>query len=443
MNAVRFIHGLRFEDLPAEVVAQAKRCLLDLVGVAAAGRSTELSRIVHGHAVRHMGSGEGPSARLLFDGRRASPAGAAFAGAFTIDSFDAHDGHPLTKGHAGVAILPALLAFADSETPAEGRELIARLVLGYEVAIRAGIALHASVPDYHTSGAWNALACAALGARALGLDEARTRHALGIAEYHGPRSQMMRVIAHPTMLKDGSGQGAFAGVSAAYLALDGFTGAPAITVEADDQAPLWDDLGGRWRIMEQYFKPYPVCRWAQPAIEAAAGLVAKAAVPPDQIARVTIETFSHSVALGKAAPATTEEAQYAIGFPVAAYLVKGRVGAAEIDREGLRDPATLAMLERIDLKEEPAFSARFPVDRLSRVTLRLADGRILVSPDTIARGNPENPLSDREISAKFDLLAAALSGSVRRAIPEAVDALDRDPGAAARLRELVLGQPLD
>src|SRR3546814_7985834 len=84
--------------------------------------------------------------------------------------------------------------------------------MGYEVATRAGIVLHGSVSDYHTSGAWNALGVAAVASRLLGLDRERTRHAIGIAEYHGPRSQMMRCIDHPTMLKDGSGWGAFAGV---------------------------------------------------------------------------------------------------------------------------------------------------------------------------------------------------------------------------------------
>ena len=98
------------------------------------------------------------------------------------------------------------------------------------------------------------------------LDEEATRHALGIAEYHGPRSQMMRCIDHPTMVKDGSGWGALAGVSAAYLAAEGFTGAPAVLV--DDHPEIWGSLGARWAIMEQYLKPYPVCRWAQPAVEA-------------------------------------------------------------------------------------------------------------------------------------------------------------------------------
>jgi 2-methylcitrate dehydratase PrpD len=81
------------------------------------------------------------------------------------------------------------------------------------------------------------------------LDRAQTREAIGIAEYHGPRGQMMRLVDQPTMVKDGSGWGTMAGVSAAYLAAEGFTGAPAVTVEGDDAADLWDDLGQTWRIV--------------------------------------------------------------------------------------------------------------------------------------------------------------------------------------------------
>lgn len=411
-DPVDFIHGLTFSRLPAEVVHQARRCLLDLVGVAISGRQTQLSRIAHDFAIDHLGAGR-KGARLLFDGRRVSAAGAAFAGATTIDSFDAHDGHALTKGHAGVAILPALLAVADAEglledSALDGEALLTCLVLGYEIATRAGIALHASAHDYHTSGAWNTLGCAAVAARLLGLDRERTRHALGIAEYHGPRSQMMRCIDHPTMVKDGSGWGALAGVSAAYLARDGFTGASAITMEAPDQAAIWADLGERWLILDQYFKPWPVCRWAQPAIEAASRLLAGHALAASDIERVEVETFHEAVRLGAQLPTTTEAAQYAIGYPLAAYIVRGQLGADEIGADGLGDPAIRDMLLRVRLIEETEFSRRFPVERLARLRLVLKSGQIVESAAMAARGDRACPLSDADLLAKFDFATAAL-----------------------------------
>jgi len=251
-----FLTGFRLEDAPPPVVHQAKRCLLDLIGVAAAASGLEIARISGLVAGTQFG---GAAARLPFDGRRASEAGVALHTAMTIDGFDAHDGHPLTKGHAGCNVLAGLLAFAGDGAGLSGGDALGHLVAGYEIAIRAGIALHATASDYHTSGAWGAVAVAGVGSRVLGLDPVRTREALGIAEYYGPRSQMMRVIDHPTMVKDGSGWGAMVGAVAALLAREGFTGAPAVTVEDEAVAGYWDDLGTRWRMLEQYFKPYPVC----------------------------------------------------------------------------------------------------------------------------------------------------------------------------------------
>ena len=129
-------------------------------------------------------------------------------------------------------------------------------MLGYEIATRAGMALHATARDYHTSGAWNALGCAAIGARLLGLGADATRHALGIAEYHGPRSQIMRCIDHPTMVKDGSGFGALAGVSAALPC--GATASPArrrCRSRARRRRRSGATSARDWQIMRQYHKP--------------------------------------------------------------------------------------------------------------------------------------------------------------------------------------------
>lgn len=437
-QALAFLREASFDDLPAPVVNQARRCLLDLIGVAAAGIATDLSVIARRHATRHMAYGDGPGARLLFDGRRASPQGAAFAGAATIDSIDGHDGHRLTKGHAGAAVLPALLAYIDADFPVSDREFLACLVLGYEIGTRAGMALHASACDYHTSGAWNALACAAIGARLMKLDKQRARHALGVAEYHGPRSQMLRCIDHPTMVKDGSAYGALSGVAAAYLAADGFTGAPAVTVEDPAQSELWSDLGQRWRILEQYLKPYPVCRWAHPAVDAALDLRHSAGVAAAAIERVRIHTFNEAARLTVSTPSTTEQAQYSTPFPVAAALVGGALGPAQITGSGLRDPETLRLARNTELVEDPTLDALFPAERWARVDF-LIDGVWLEGAARPARGDPEHPLSDEEVSRKFHTLAAPMLGEQRcSSIEASITALADTDHAIDRLLAALL-----
>ncbi|CAN5151859.1 MmgE/PrpD family protein [soil metagenome] len=435
-SVAEFVGDLTFTDLPAQVVRDAERCLLDLLGVAAAGQGTRLSSIAREHVVRWLPAGPGGGARLLFDGRRVSPVGAAFAGAATIDSLDAHDGHALAKGHAGVAVLPALLALADLRSGIEGTELLTTLVLGYEVAIRAGIALHDTAGDYHSSGAWNALGAAAVGARLLGLGTAAIDEALGIAEYHAPRGPMMRCIDHPAMVKDGSAAGAAAGVCAVLLAADGFTGAPA---ELTRHPMLWSDLGQRWRILEQYLKPYPVCRWAHPAVDATLRL------RPDDagdIAAVDVLTFGAATRLSCRVPSTTEQAQYSLAFPVAAALVRGDLGLSEISGSALADPEILRLAESMTIRESPAYTAGFPAIRRARVTIELVDGRVVTADADGATGDPTSPLSDADLASKFHRFVHPVLGQ-RRAdrIEAGVDAL-RAPGSASQLLNDVLRGPL-
>ena len=445
-----FVRDLDFADLPADVVAQAQRCFLDLIGVAAAGSRTRASAIANGYAATQM-CGADRDARILFDGRRASLAGAAFAGASTIDAFDAHDGHPLTKGHAGAAILPAILAVIDGAQNGEpaagvnGRELITSLVLGYEIATRAGMSLHATVADYHCSGSWNALGCASVAARLLTLDAAWIRDALGVAEYFGPRGQMLRTCDAPTMVKDGSGWGAHVGISAALLARDGFTGAPALTVEGDDAREFWSDLGTRWRIREQYMKPYPVCRWAQPAVEATLALQRKHRFAAEDVAALSVESFREAVDLGSArtVAATTEDAQYSLRHPIAAALVFGHIGPLEVSAPRLADPRVVRLQQAMSVHEDPALSRLFPAERWARVRVTLADGRTLVSEPAVARGSAENPLSDAELVGKYRSYAEPVLGKARAARIE--HAVHRLGGERADLTDLLddLLQPIE
>ncbi|WP_085906943.1 MmgE/PrpD family protein [Kiloniella majae] len=440
-SILSFIHDTAFDDLSPDVVKMAERCCLDLLGVAVAGRQTELAQIITEHAVSLFGAGK-EAATIPFTGQIASPAGSALAMGMTIDAFDAHDGHRLTKGHAGAAILPALLAYVYSQTKEQGtisgKEFITALVIGYEVSLRAGIALHATACDYHTSGAWNAIGAAAMGARLLKLNKEQTRHALGIAEYHGPRSQMMRCIDHPTMLKDGSGWGAMAGVSAAYLARSGFTGAPAITLENEDVIPYWDDFYERWEILAQYFKPYPVCRWAQPAIQAVSDLMEQKSLHHHEIQAIEIRTFHEGVCLGGHAPTTTEEAQYAIAFPVAALIVRGTLGANEISPDSLRDPLILALSQKISLREKDEYNVKFPGERWADVTITFNGGEVLKTPATCPNGDPENPLTDDHILRKFhSLCQGALHKATIEGIVKSVDGLAQDPNAMTELLDLL------
>ena len=415
MKPIEFIHKLRWQQIPKHVQHQIKRCLLDTIGSAIAGRRMVLSQIIYDF-VGAVYRGQG--AHLWLDGREVSPVGAALAHGMTIDALDIHDNFNQAKGHAGVAIVPAALATLrlKSDAKISGQELLTTLAVGYEVAMRAGLALHATACDYHASGAWNALGCAVIVARRLGFKRETTRHALGIAEYHGPRSQMMRCIDHPTMLKDGSGWGAMAGVSAGLLAHRGFTGAPALTVESPEVSEIWADIGTRWYLMEQDFKRHAVCHWAQPPISGTLDLIHTYHILPEEIAHIQVFTFHEATRLICRHPKTTEEAQYSLPFPVAAAVIYGDLGPDELSGKAFTDQRVLELANRIEISEDDFCNTQFPGRQMARVCIKTTDGQTFES-DTVESPwdkseiqQPHQP-PDQELREKFHWL---VSGSLSK-----------------------------
>jgi 2-methylcitrate dehydratase PrpD len=430
--------ALSGRDIPQSTLDMAATLLIDTVGVAAGAAGLTAGRIARDHVFAFHGAGAPEhAAHMMFDGRCASIPGAAFATATQIDNLDAHDGLNQTKGHIGCAVVPALFAFAENRPELSARDALKVLVVAYEIAARAAFALHTSVSDYHTSGAWNALGVAAIGCRLGDANPDQLRQAFGIAEYHGPRSQMMREIANPTMLHDGSGMGALVGSMAALMAKDGFTGAPAITVENEDAAQFWADLGEVWTIEQNYIKPYPICRWAHAALDALSGLMRAHGFHADDVANIKVNTFAESAALFPRMPATTSQAQYSLPFALATMLVHGRIGPDEITGAGLSDPQVAALLPRISVHEAVRHSERFPKGRWSDVTVELKDGRRLASGDVNARGGSEAPMDMHEVEAKFHIMASALPEPRRRAIWEMREQLMQPEAKFEELARLV------
>lgn len=436
----QFAADLSYNDLPEDVLRVLRRSLLDTIGVAAIGSTTKMALIARKVAPLTGGAGA-TSARILIDGTHVSTTAAAMAGAMTIDSVDAHDGTSPCKGHVGSAVFPALFAFADGRE-ITGADFATLLATGYEIANRAGLAQHATCSDYHTSGAWTAIGVATAYAKGLGCDRNIIRQAAGIAEYHGPRSQMMRCIDHPTMVRDGVGWGAPSGVTAAYLAQAGFTGAPALTCE--DTPEFWTDLGQNWRLVsDTHYKPYPCCRWAHPAIDAAAELMKTRRLHHTDVASVEIKTFHNATRLAGKTPQSPDEFAYAIAFPVATMIVRGQIGVPELDQATLNDPEILRISQQTQLIDDPHLTKISEGKRWASVTITTKDGQLHAAPARTPRGDTDMPLSEAEIATKFHLFADPVIGRARADEIEALagnfDTLNATD--FSRLVDLCLCQP--
>jgi 2-methylcitrate dehydratase PrpD len=413
--------GIRWEDLPEPVQAQAKRCLKDIIATAAGSLALPTSAQAGELVDAQFGVGDVP---LWFKGAGSSAVGAAFFNALTVDSLDCHDGFRPNKGHAGATVVPVAVG-ACSHRPVSGAELLTAVVMGYEIACRAGLVVHAMyTPACPSSGSWAALGAAAGGARILGLPADVIDETLGMAEYYAPISPLIRCTTYPSVVKDGAGAGAMSAAMA--LAMQGreMPGLPSLFTAEAEGAGQAETLGDEWMILRQYFKPYPTCRWTQPVVEGVLALQREHGFTHDEIESIEVETFQEGAELVKFPPEHTDGAQYCTPWAVAAMLVDGQLGIEQIHPDRLGDSQIINLGHRIKTRIADDIQQRFPEECLARVTVTLKDGRELTGPTTGARGDHTNPLSDDEINAKFDeLVTQSLGAEKRRELNDVLESL--------------------
>jgi 2-methylcitrate dehydratase PrpD len=221
------------------------------------------------------------------------------------------------------------------------------------------------------------------------------------------------------------------------LAAAGFTGAPALTLGTDH----WSDLGDTWLICQQYFKPYPVCRWAQAPITAVLDLKNRHGFDSQAITGLHILSFHESVRLGTKQVTTTEEAQYSTSFPCALALVHGTILPEHVADAALEHPEVQRLSSILTMEEDASANCAFPNRRLARAEITLATGQCLQSDWFEPDWDPTTPPSAEDLERKFFNYASPALGLARsQAIQRAVEALDHTATAQPLLD--LLAQPI-
>lgn len=403
---VQFISDARWDRLPPAVQRMARMALLDNLGATLVGTLTPVSRITAGYA---ESTWPGDEATILLHGKRASAVGAAFANGHAANGVDIDDCALYTKGHPGAQIFPTALAMAESQG-VSGAEMLTATVVGYEVAHRAARIWHATHQVYQACGSWGSVVCAAITAHLLRLPAAQIHHALGIADYYAPNLPMMRDIDHPTMVKHGIGWGTMTGITAAQLAAQGFTGIPSLF--GLDQFHDWvADIGQDYIMADGLaWKGYSCCAWDHAAMKGAAKLIKDHKIRAELIDRIHVEAPHVTVRLGTDLPTTTEEAQFSLGWPLAALLVDGEVGPAQILEHRFEDPQIRAIAERIEVVETEEMNSLYRRAEqgdlqgryAARVTITLKDAQVFESG--IIEGNinfPQQGWDEARLEGKF------------------------------------------
>ena len=200
--------------------------------------------------------------------------------------------------------------------------------------------------------------------------------------------------------KDGIPWGAMVGTSAALLAEKGFTGVPSLLGDSKRNRDVFT-LGKEFRMMKLYFKPYPCCRWAQPAIEGLLKLMRNEKLNYRDISKVTIRSFSEAVSLCQTVPTSVEEAEYHVLFPVAVAAVYGEFTPKFLEEKYFRDRKIIQFMKKISIVKDPKIQQQFPEKCLSEVDIVTNQDKRIRSGLIAARGDHDLPLSEKELEDKF------------------------------------------
>jgi 2-methylcitrate dehydratase PrpD len=376
----------------------------------------------------------------------ASMNGAAAAVAFTrgvaSHILELDDIHKTSTVHAAAPVISAALAVAERER-VDGRAFLLAVALGYEAALRIGEAVNPSHYRYwHPTGTAATFGAAAAAGSLLKLNVAQMLDALGSAGTQA--AGLWEFNADGAMSKHlHPGKAAMNGVLAADLARVGFTGATRILEgergfframsAAYDEGRITDGLGEHWKISENCFKLHSCCGHTHTAID----LALKWCRPPGlrcpaDIRDIHIETYAPGYEIVKEMrPSTPYQAKFSIAYCVAVALLDGHAGLEQFTPERMSDPAIAAMLECTRVTIAADLTAKYPAAWPARLTVTLANGETLRGAADFPRGNPENPITTRELEDKFRALISPRFGAdaAGRAI-EAVTQLENLPGLA-------------
>jgi 2-methylcitrate dehydratase PrpD len=338
-----FAAELRYEDIPPGVIAKSQDLFLDWFASALAGKSSPPVEAIARFA-RSMGPPEGPC-EILIHRKGTSPLAATLANAASSHVAEQDDVHNGSVFHPATVVFPPVLAVAQA-SGSSGRDFLTASIAGYEAGIRIGEFLGRShYKIFHTTGTAGTIAAAVATGKLLGLGPEKMLHAVGSAGTQAAGLwEFLRDAADSKQLH--AGHAAAAGLTAAYLAADGFTGARRILEGAQgmaagmscdaDQSRLTDRLGSRWALSETSFKFHASCRHTHPAADALLQIVRDHSLAADDIESVTAHVHQAAIdVLGPVRePQTVHWAKFSMGTVLGLIALHGLSGT--VDREGNR-----------------------------------------------------------------------------------------------------------
>jgi 2-methylcitrate dehydratase PrpD len=409
----------RAQALAPEVLHHAKRAVIDLHAAMISGAVAAPATLLEKALAEELDRGE---ARLAL-GRKATVRAAALINGATAHTTEVDDIYRDGIYHPGAPTIPAALALAQAHG-ASGVQFLRAVVVGYEISTRIGAAMgRAHYKYWHNTGTIGCFGACAAAAELLQLDAVRFAHALAtVTTFSAGLQQAFRMDSMSKPMH--AGRAAEAGLTAALAAREGVTGSLDV-IEGDagygvamSDGPDWDQalatLGRDFHITRMTFKNHTCCGHTFAAIDGALALQAKMGLAAKDIQRVKVGTYKAALDVaGYEEPRTAAEGRFSLKYVVATALTHGSVRFAAFEPDRLGNPATRDLMRRVDVAVDPQLDAAFPAQRAARVAIESRDGRReeFLQPTRI--GDPDAPLSDAQLDAKYLELAGPVLGEAK------------------------------
>ena len=403
-----FAANLKFNDIPASVIARCEDLLLDTLGSILAGSTARPVKTIDAFA-KLQGPATG-KCQVLGNLRNTTALFASMVNAAAAHMVEQDDVHNGSVFHPAAVVFPPALAVAQ-EIGASGKELLTACVAGYEVGIRVGEFLGRShYKIFHTTGTAGTIAAAVTVGRLLKLNPEQMLDAIGSAGTQAAGLwEFLRTAADSKQLH--TGKAAANGLIAAYLAKDGFTGAKQILEGAQgmgagmstdaDPRKLVDGLGTRWALPETSFKYHASCRHTHPAADALQLVMKENNLSANDIASVVTHVHQGAIdVLGAVVkPETVHQSKFSMGTVLALIAIQNFAGLAEFDA-ALRDEQVAAFREKVTMELDEEVDTAYPNRWIGKVTVTTTDGRVFKGRVDEPKGDPGNTLSRPEIEDK-------------------------------------------
>ncbi len=420
---VDFLAALDPTKLPPQVFDRGRYFLLDYLGVATRGSLAESSAPVYKTIQRIGASG---SATIIGTGICTSAGYAALANGTAAHAIELDDTHNAGSIHLGVVMFSTALALAETLPEIDADHFLAAVIAGYEAAARIAMAVQPKehyLLGFHPTATCGVFGAAVTASRLFGLSVEQMLSAVGIAGSMAAGSL--------EFLKDGAwtkrlhpGLAAQNGIQAAMLAADGFRG-PGTILEGRDgflagysKRPIpeqvTDGLGESYEIMHTSVKPHACCRYMQGPIDAILDLAKKHDIKPEQVVNMEVPVLEAGWGLvveprgQKYKPQSVVDAQFSMPFGAAVALIRRRAGIEEFTMENIESKRVRDLMGKVTLMKDMRLDKNFPKEWNARATIFLDDGRQYEKFIRHPKGDPENPLSWAELTAKFTSLASAV-----------------------------------